>query len=223
METKQGALNEKEINLIEAYFQFESRKKTFYKFSLGKTDKLKEVFIECFMRYDPGVSEGPSGFHWLKEYDEIIDWMADNKGKGLFMTGSPGTGKSNIILGVIVPVFKMVLQKDLIGIHASDLPHETTNKYSEEKSYIFDRFRQPKAFYIDELGTERMATWYGEKFEPFRTILDWAEQDYKVMVISSNLDGKIFRERYGERALDRLEHLCRFVIFNYKGKSLRPR
>lgn len=226
--TKNGklqVLSEQEIKLIDAYFQFEERKKTFYKFSFGTPEKLKEVFMRCFQEYDPGIKD----FCWLKEYDEVVDWMADNKGKGLFLTGSPGMGKSNIILGVIVPLFnimKFQKMKDkygyiaLPGMHASNLISEHTDS-DGEKHFSYEQFRDKKIFYIDELGTERMAVWYGEKFEAFGTLLDWAEQDYKVMIISSNLDGKIFKERYGERALDRLEHLCRIVTF--KGKSLRPK
>jgi len=31
---------------------------------------------------------------WLPEYDEVAAWLSDNRGKGLFLFGSCGRGKS---------------------------------------------------------------------------------------------------------------------------------
>ena len=34
---------------------------------------------------------------WLKEYDEIVDWLTDNKGRGLLVYGNCGRGKTLIL------------------------------------------------------------------------------------------------------------------------------
>lgn len=37
---------------------------------------------------------------WLAEYDQIVNWLTDNQGKGLLLIGPPGVGKSEIVDGI---------------------------------------------------------------------------------------------------------------------------
>jgi DNA replication protein DnaC len=60
---------------------------------------------------------------------------------------------------------------------------------------------------------------FGEKIEPFNEILNEAEQKLNILIISSNLTGEQFLERYGDRTMDRLKRLCKIISF--KGNSLR--
>ena len=39
---------------------------------------------------------------WLPEYDIIVEWLTDNKGRGLLAYGNVGRGKT-IILGKVIP------------------------------------------------------------------------------------------------------------------------
>ena len=48
---------------------------------------------------------------WLAEYDQIINWLTDNQGKGLLLIGPPGVGKSEICMKVIPLIFRMALHK----------------------------------------------------------------------------------------------------------------
>jgi DNA replication protein DnaC len=184
------------------------RKETF--FSLGKPEMLKPVFAECFMRYDKTVRE----FKWLPEYDKVIDWMADNKGKGLFMFGDCGRGKSSIILGVLKPVF-LALGTHLPGYHSGELSEKTI----ESDEFNYRKYRKWKIAYIDELGTEPRVNNYGERFEPFNEIINVAEQNLNILIMSSNLTAELFLERYGNRSMDRINRLCKIIEF--KGESLR--
>jgi len=182
--------------------------------SLGSKDNLREIFAECFTRYDKSIPENRR-FKWLPEYDKVLDWMVDNQGKGLFMFGDCGRGKSTIILGVLKPMF-MALGKPFPGYHATLLSSKTAD--SEEWNYL--KYRKWKIAFIDELGTERAVNDYGEKFEPFNEIMNMAEQNLDVLIISSNLTAAQFHERYGDRVMDRIKRLCLAVEF--KGDSLRP-
>ena len=60
---------------------------------------------------------------------------------------------------------------------------------------------------------------YGEKYEGFNAIINAAERYYRPLFISTNLGTEELLNRYGERTLDRLQHLCRIVEF--RGDSLR--
>jgi len=178
--------------------------------SLGKLPILNDVFTECFKRYDKTLKE----FKWLPEYYKVTEWMADNQGKGLFMYGDCGRGKSNIILGVLKPMFK-ALNKYLPGFHASQLPN-----LNLDGTWNFHKYRDWKFSYIDELGTESRVNNYGERFEPFNEIINKAEQDLDILIISSNLSDAQFLERYGDRTMDRINRLCKIIEFS--GESLRP-
>ena len=52
-----------------------------------KTENPKQ-FVEEVLRFALG------DYTWLPEYDQIIDWMSDNKGKGLILIGKKGLGKT---------------------------------------------------------------------------------------------------------------------------------
>ena len=72
---------------------------------------------------------------------------------------------------------------------------------------------------IDELGVEPMMNDYGEKSEGFNQVLNAAERYHRPVFISTNLSPEQIYERYGDRTMDRLTHLCRTIHF--AGESLR--
>jgi DNA replication protein DnaC len=189
------------------------RKETYMSF--GQPDILRKAFKDCFIKYDKTIKL----FTWLPEYDQVIDWLADNKGKGLFLCGSYGRGKSNIINAVIRPLFQILDRRSIPGCHASLLPIEKS--YGIYGKYTYENLLNKKIIYIDELGTEKMVTDYGEKYEAFIEILNNAEQNLNILIISSNLTADLFLARYGDRSLDRIERLCRIIKF--EGDSLRPK
>jgi|WetSurMetagenome_2_1015567.scaffolds.fasta_scaffold00004_24 DNA replication protein DnaC len=172
--------------------------------TFGSREKLKPVFIESFKMFDKRIV----GLKWLPEYEQVLDWLEDNKGKGLYLCGDFGRGKSSIILGVIRPLFE-IIGKPLPGFHAIKLPIDRN----------FEKYWSWKYSYIDELGAESMVNDYGEKYEAFNMILNIAEQDLNILVMSSNLTAQQFCQRYGDRAMERINSLCKIIEF--KGESLR--
>jgi DNA replication protein DnaC len=183
--------------------------------SFGKRHTIPPVIKELFERYDKDLVEiSGREFRWLPEYDKVVDWLIDNKGKGLFMYGSCGRGKS-IMINVIRTMF-VAVGKQLPGFHASMLPV----KSPIHDDWNYQMYRHWKCSYIDELGTERMVNDYGEKFEPFNEIINKAEQELDILVISSNLSADQFLLRYGDRTISRINRLCKIIEF--KGEDLRP-
>lgn len=66
-------------------------------------------------------------YQWLPEYDKVADWLADNKGLGLFCMGNCGRGKSTICLQIL----PCVMQHYLNRIFTLCLAREMNRKYSE--------------------------------------------------------------------------------------------
>ena len=73
--------------------------------------------------------------------------------------------------------------------------------------------------YIDDVGTEDISNIYGNKRIPFAELVDAAEKEGKLLIISTNLDEDHLKEKYGERVVDRLRAITRKITIS--GKSMR--
>ena len=173
----------------------------FQRYSFGTYEECLSLFIEAFKLVDKTVVE----YRHLPEYDEIIKWMSDTQGKGLFLIGNCGRGKSIIITGVLPLIFNAKRGKILKPITARKL-HKITE--------------YPTPFIvIDDIGTEEIINDYGTKIDAVENAIFEAEDDLKLLLLTSNLDAKAIKQRYGDRIYDRIKRLC-LVVF-MKGDSLR--
>lgn len=175
--------------------------------SFGEKETIKKAFIEAFKIGDQTVKD----FKWYVEYDEVIDWMSDNKGKGLMLIGSSGCGKS-IILTKVLPALFLCFKRKILRVYKSrDIA----------RMDIDELYRYMKRNYIavDEFGREKDLNEFGTKHNAMEYVIDECETDMKLLFITSNLNIKQVSERYGEHILDRLKLLCKIVVF--KGESLR--
>jgi DNA replication protein DnaC len=174
-----------------------------FELSFGDKETCKNLFIETFK----GVDLSVKNYKHLPEYDHVIDWMIDAKGKGLFMSGDCGRGKSIILTGVIPTLFFHKYGKVIRYFSSTEIP--------EKVKFISIQW----AISIDDLGLEPMINDFGEKYEGFNRIIDIAEARLSPLFISTNLTSEDLLARYGERTLDRIKRLCKIVKF--KGESLR--
>lgn len=195
------------INLNQAITELKAQKvnvkRSPIKLSFGNKGECRKLFEEAFRSVDESIKE----YKRLPEYDQVIDWMTDNEGKGLFLTGDCGRGKSNIITGVIPTIFFMKFGKIIRPISAYDIP-ETIS--SLVKKRIVN---------IDEIGVEPVISDYGKMYEGFNRVIDAIEAKIGLLFVSTNLTGVQMLSRYGERTMDRINRLCRIVKF--EGESLR--
>ena len=167
--------------------------------SFGTIEECRELFIEGFKISDKTMDQ----FEMLPEYEEVIDWLSNTKGKGLFMTGSNGRGKSTILMGVLPLIFLAVGKKVLKPVSAREL--DITNL----KWLVA----------IDEIGQDDIKNDYGTKKDPVEYAISHCEDNMKILLITSNLNKEQIIKRYGIRIEDRINRLCRRVTF--KGKPFR--
>jgi len=173
----------------------------FQRYSFGTYDECKKLFEEAFRLVDKTITE----YKYLDEYNHIISWLSDTKGKGLFLIGNCGRGKSVIITGVLPLIFNAKKGKILKPIAARKL-HKITE--------------YPTPFIvIDDIGTEEIINDYGTKIDAVENAIFEAEDDLKLLLLTSNLDASSIKERYGERIYDRIKRLCKVVFM--RGESLR--
>jgi hypothetical protein len=122
------------------------------------------------------------------------------------LSGNPGTGKT------VAACEWLVRRGDGMFVKAASLPR-------------VDRARVPKllqmrALVLDDLGTEFLDS-KGYVSSLLDELID-SRYDAKLpTVITTNLDDKVFKSRYGERLVDRIREAGRFVIIG--GASMRGR
>ena len=144
---------------------------------------------------------------WLPEYEEVAEWLADNKSRGLLCYGNCGRGKSLICQKILPIIFR--------SWHGLIMNTVSMTEISNRFNSISDK----KIISLDDVGTESIANQYGEKHDYFRELVDLAERKQKLIVITTNLSLSEIKERYGERTIDRLHALTKTILF--KGNSLR--
>ena len=174
--------------------------KKFNRFKLGEKEEIKDMFIKAFKFYDKTIDV----YEHLPTYDLIIDWLCDNKGRGLMLMGKCGLGKSTILNYVIPAIFRTKTNKVLRSIPAKEIGSIEKN----DSLFII----------IDDLGTESIKNDYGTKIDGVSDAISYAEDASKTLLITTNLDGDALKLRYDKRTVDRLRK-CKVVVIN--GKSFR--
>ena len=172
----------------------------YQRYSFGSIEECTILFIKAFKLVDKTAE-----YKHLDEYNHIISWLSDTKGKGLFLIGNCGRGKSVILSGVLPLIFNAKKGKILKPIAA-------------RKLHTVKEFVSPYIV-IDDIGTEEIVNDYGTKIDAVENAIFEAEDDLKTLFLTSNLDASSIKERYGERIYDRIKRLCKVVFFN--GESLR--
>lgn len=154
---------------------------------------------------------------WLPEYDEIADWLSDNRGRGLLLIGTSGLGKS-LICQKILPVLLSEAFGDVVDV-----------VNAREMGQVLDVLLQRRCVIIDNLGSEPVSEMVNyRKRRPFFELCDAAEQRGLLLIINTTLSTTRVRnplypqsiqERYGNEVLDRLRATTRVV--ELRGQSLR--
>ena len=171
---------------------------------LIKTDAAFTILSNAF-DYFIGL-EGKKAL-WIDTYNEVAEWLQDNEGKGLLLYGDCGRGKS-ILSRYIIPAILLKYHGKVVNV--SDITGMNKN---------IDEVLNKKIVSLDDIGTEGESNVYGNKRLAFSEIVDEAEKQGKLLIISTNLTGEQIASKYGERIFDRLGKITKRVLFT--GKSLR--
>jgi DNA replication protein DnaC len=165
-----------------------------------KIANAKKIFREIFEYILPG-------FQMLPEYKEVISWIENNKGRGLFMIGSNGRGKT-LIAKYIIPLIFVIEHRKFLSIVSAQ-------KMNSDLDFLLNK----KILVIDDIGIEEQKIVYGERRWAFPELLDNAEKEKNILILTSNLDADAIQKKYGIRTRDRVKTVCRVIVF--KGESLR--
>lgn len=173
--------------------------KTFFT-GIENASKKFDVVFELMLKGKP--------YKRLPEYDGVVDWLTDNEGKGLFLYGNCGRGKSFIARRVIPAI--MLHDKNII-----------MRSFSMKEAFenMEDIIKNRSIIILDDLGAETDVVSYGMKVNVFNEIIDDVEQKNKLLIVTSNLTSEQIMKRYGERTLERIKSTTKRVLFT--GDSMR--
>jgi len=165
-----------------------------------KVGNAKELIAKSFSEFVPG-------FKWTKEYDQVSEWLEDNKGLGLFLYGNCGRGKTMLAKYIIPSILLANSGKVLRYYDIQDL------------KTCYDEILSKKIFSLDDVGTEEVILDYGNRKDAFCEIMDFVEKKSKLIVITSNLTYEQLVSRYGIRIMDRIKATTKRILF--EGESFR--
>ena len=169
-----------------------------------RVENSKEIMhnaLNYFLRYEE-LKE-----IWKPEYNEVSEWLTNTKGRGLFMYGNCGLGKS--LLGrFVIPAIMLKYCRKVVSVYSM----------GEVNKNIDEVLTRP-IISIDDVGTEDISNSYGNKRSAFAEIMDEVEKKGKLIIISTNLDNEALTEKYGIRVLERIISTTKRIKFT--GESLR--
>lgn len=160
--------------------------------------KQFENYLRHFLGHEP---------MWNNAYDDILKWLADNKGKGLFLFGHHGLGKTIIAKYVLPAIILKYVRKP---VRFYDINYVNRN---------LDEVLTKRWLAIDDIGTEGVSVEFGNKRLAFAEIMDSVEKENKLVIVTTNLDANKLKQVYGERTFERVISTTHRVLFT--GKSYR--
>lgn len=164
----------------------------------------RTILENCFKYF---LSFEKVEFVWQPEYEEVVKWLENNEGKGLFLYGDCGRGKS-LLSRYVLPAILLKYCRKVVRVY--DVQEMNSN---------IDEVLNKHILSLDDIGTEELSVNYGNKRLAFAEIMDATEKHGKLIIISTNLNKEEIIKRYGERVFERIIATTKRVEF--KGKSLR--
>ena len=173
----------------------------------GIKTNVKDAYVRLVTCYQYCLSTIGETFQVTPEIKQVAEWLTNNEHKGLFLYGTCGRGKTFLARYVLPMIFKESMGK---------LPGYFDMTYAVRHT---DEVLRESIIILDDLGTEQKYQEYGTVRDTLAEIVDTAEKQGKMLIVTTNLTGKMLEEAYGTRTYDRLLKLTKRV--KYTGESFR--
>lgn len=170
-----------------------------------------------FDNFDADTDAKRQALTVLRDFSESFEDVA-SKGRGLILSGKPGTGKSHLAAAVL----QAHIEKDVLYATCLDLirmVRETWRKDSQQSErQVLSYLANLDLLVIDEMGVQ-----YGTDGEQtiLFDVLDARYREVKPTILLTNQGAEGLRSYLGDRTFDRLRETCRFVAFEWE--SYRPK
>ena len=130
-------------------------------------------------------------------YDDVIEWLRDNKGKWLLLCGNCGVGKTVVTFDI----FKMIS----IVLKIKNIAFLNRDNFAMNYEKVFKKCTH---YVIDDMGAEDPLP---DGTLPSAKIIYASYDDGACLVMSTNLRMDQLKQVYGERIYDRLKGMCKII------------
>jgi DNA replication protein DnaC len=171
--------------------------------------RLPKRFREVGFDREPVLSIERANPPVLREVRAYVRNVSERlaEGRGLWFTGSVGTGKTTLAM----LVSKAAMEADhTVAIYS--LPRllamlrDTYDDASEHSlSDLIDRLCAVDLLHVDDVGAEQTSPWV---LEQLYTIVNTRYEDGRAMVLTTNLDEDALTAQIGERTVSRIHEMC---------------
>jgi len=145
-----------------------------------------------------------------KAVDECKAYCRDfsknlKNGKGLFLTGTVGTGKTHLLAAIVdymARIYKRKYSVDIMYFTSIGLLNELKNSYEDKTNdeLIFN-VKNCILLLIDDFGAEKTTDWV---LETYFEIIDYRYSNLLPTIIATNLTDKEIKEKLSERIMSRI-------------------
>ncbi|MEA2482575.1 MAG: replication protein DnaC [Thermoleophilaceae bacterium] len=159
-----------------------------------------------------------------REIRTFVRAIGDNldKGKGLWLFGDVGTGKTS--LAMLVSKAALEAGRSVAIYSMPRLLSDIKETYEDrsERSYmqLFERLVGVDLLHIDDLGAEKRTEWV---LEQLYSIINERWQEQRSVVVTTNLiDVDELRDQIGPRTVSRLHEMCDLIPIMGRDRRMQP-
>lgn len=150
-----------------------------------------------------------------KAYAEKFDELRE-RGTSLIFSGSPGTGKSHLAAAIMQAIMPKHIGVYVTMMDLVRMLRDTWRKdASESEGAVLSRLSEIPLLVIDEVGVQ-----YGTEGERvlFFDVMDRRYRQCKPTILITNQGMADFKITVGERVLDRLTEVAKWVSFDWESR-----
>ncbi|MCR5697729.1 MAG: hypothetical protein K6G73_12220 [Marinilabiliaceae bacterium] len=137
-----------------------------------------------------------------EQFADISEWLHHNDGRGLFLYGKCGQGKT-LLAKYVIPTCLEIIHTKMS--HYYDIVELQENHDALKMALWYG------ITIVDDVGVEAASSF---KDQAFARLIDNAEKNGKIVIATSNFGEDELRNRYGERTLDRIKGNMKRVLFD---------
>ena len=162
----------------------------------------------------------PSSKHRKEVLETAKKYIAEYKldGKGLFLWGPCGTGKTHLAVAILKELIlagHMGLFYNIISL-LDDMRASYNSSDESEQWELIDRVRDTRILILDDLGAEKTSGWVSDRLY---AIINYRYENNNTTIVTSNKSESELKEQVGIRIYSRLVEMCRVIPF--AGKDYR--
>ena len=179
----------------------------------------ERFFSKTFFNIRGNAKAVETSKKWAFRYEENC-----RKGKGLFLTGNVGSGKTHLLAAIIDYIARVKKRSGLVSLiyrNSTSMLNEIRNSYQNNNfDDVVDKFKRCHLLIIDDLGAEKTTDWV---LDIFFEIIDYRYANLKPIIIATNLTDMEIKQKLDERIMSRIYEMCKGIRLTGKDHRLEAK